>query len=339
MRRIFFLVILFLGIIIILFGFSELKGVLNTLRRQELRYLWIAVVVQLIWMLNDALEYRSLYRLMGIKDSLRKFILLASAATCVNVVAPSGGWGGTAIFIDNANKQEQPRGHAAAATALYLFLDYAAFLVLLSLGIIALFRRNRLNAGEITASALMVISVVILGILIYIGSRSGDRLGAILVWLSRRFNRMLWGIIKRDYFSEDRAQLFAMEVAEGLSITNERHERLLVPAAHALIAKGLMIAIMALIFIEFKVDLSVGTLIASYTLAYLFLVMSPTPYGVGVVEGILPLLLAGLGIQLGDAVIITLAYRAITFWLPFLLGGLSLRYLQRGEQTGRLENP
>jgi hypothetical protein len=122
-----------------------------------------------------------------------------------------------------------------------------------------------------------------------------------------------------------------MEVAEGLSIIHDRNERLLIPAAHALVSKALMITIMALTFIEFQVDWSIGSLIASYSLAYLFLVMSPTPSGIGVVEGILPLALAGLGIPLGEAIVVTLAYRAVTFWLPLLLGGISIRLLERQE--------
>jgi uncharacterized protein (TIRG00374 family) len=329
MRKYFFLAILVLGLIIVIISYSELQSIIKTLRRHDLRFLWIAVLVQLGWMLNDALEYRSLYRLMGVKDTLKQFFLLASAATFVNVVAPTGGWGGTAVFIDNAQKQKQPRGQAAAATALYLFLDYTAFSVLLGLGVIALFRRNRLNGGEISASILMVLSVIGLGFLIYVGSRSGEKLGDILVRLSHLVNRFLRPIIRREYFHEERARLFAMEVSEGLSIIHDRNERLLLPVAHAMIGKALMIVIMALTFIEFQIDWSVGMLIASYTLAYLFLVVSPTPSGIGIVEGILPLAMAGLGIPLGDAIVVTLSYRAVTFWIPLLLGGFSLRLLER----------
>jgi uncharacterized protein (TIRG00374 family) len=96
-----------------------------------------------------------------------------------------------------------------------------------------------------------------------------------------------------------------------------------------MIGKVLMIVIMALTFIEFQIGWSIGTLVASYTLAYLFLVVSPTPSGIGIVEGILPLAMVGLGIPLGEAIIVTLSYRAVTFWIPFLLGGISLRLLER----------
>jgi uncharacterized membrane protein YbhN (UPF0104 family) len=47
------------------------------------------------------------------------------------------------------------------------------------------------------------------------------------------------------------------------------------------------------------------------------------------VETLLPLALTSLGVAWEDAVIITLTYRGITFWIPLILGGISFRLLQR----------
>jgi glycosyltransferase 2 family protein len=329
MRKFFFIAVFFLAIIIVMFSFSELKNIVHTLKRHDLRFLSIAVGVQVLWMVNDAFEYRALYKLIGLKERFRQLFLLASAAAFVNVVAPSGGWGGTAVFIDNAGKRGHPRGHMAAATALYLFFDYTAFLFLLGWGILALFRRNRLNTGEITASILMVATVIGLGLLIYIGSKSAYQLGKILAWLGHQINRLLWPFLHHEYFHEERAILFGDEVAEGLAVARQNHQRLLLPMGHALINKILLVVIMALIFQEFHVEWTVSTIIASYAIGYLFLVISPTPSGIGIVEGILPLALSGLGIAWEDAIVITLTYRAVTFWIPLLLGGISFRILER----------
>lgn len=83
----------------------------------------------------------------------------------------------------------------------------------------------------------------------------------------------------------------------------------------------------------FQVPVSIGTLVAGTSLAYLFLIVSPTPSGVGIVEGILTLALRSMYIPGNDAIVITLAYRGVTFWFPLLLGGLSMRWLdtQRGQ--------
>jgi uncharacterized protein (TIRG00374 family) len=82
-------------------------------------------------------------------------------------------------------------------------------------------------------------------------------------------------------------------------------------------------------FLDFRVPYSLGTLIAGFSIAYLFLIISPTPSGIGIVEGILPLALNSLSVAWEDAVVVTLAYRAVTFWLPLGVGGLSFRLLQR----------
>jgi uncharacterized protein (TIRG00374 family) len=55
--------------------------------------------------------------------------------------------------------------------------------------------------------------------------------------------------------------------------------------------------------------------------------VSPTPSGIGIVEGALALTLASLDVDLSQAVIITIVYRGITFWLPLAVGALAFRAL------------
>jgi hypothetical protein len=82
-----------------------------------------------------------------------------------------------------------------------------------------------------------------------------------------------------------------------------------------------------MMFLAFGTEISIGTLVAGFSIGYLFLIVSPTPAGVGFVEGGLTLALTSLSVPLGAAAVITLAYRGITFWLPLLLGMLAFRIL------------
>jgi uncharacterized protein (TIRG00374 family) len=231
--------------------------------------------------------------------------------------------------VDDAGKRGQPRGLAAAVGALYLFLDYAAFMVVLAMGWVVYIRRNDLNAGEITASILMLAIVLAMGILIFIGSRSGEQLGRVLAWFSGRINRILWVFIQREYFHEVAAYEFGVEVAGGLSILRKRQRGILIPFLFALNGKLLQTLILGAVFWAFNVPFSPGTIIAGFASAYLFLIVSPTPYGIGVVETLLPLALISLGVAWEDSVLITLTYRGVTFWIPLTLGGVSFRVLQR----------
>lgn len=329
MRKIIIILIFFLASGLVLFSFGELENTWETLQKSDFRFMGLAILLVLAWTVSDALGYRSLFRLMDVDERLWRLVLLSSAANFINVVAPSGGFGGMAVFIDDAGRRKYPRGMAAAAAALHLFLDYAAFMVILGMGWVVLIRRNDLEMGEITASFIMLVLFIGLGIFIFIGSRSGEQLGRVLVWFARHLNRLLWPFVRRDYFHEETARVFSMEVAEGLSILRVQRRGVMVPFLFALASKTLQTLILLLTFLAFDVAFSAGTVVAGFASYYLFLIVSPTPSGIGVVETLLPLALRSLNVPWEQSVVVTLTYRSLTFWFPLLVGAISFRILQR----------
>lgn len=329
MRRILIVLIFFLLSGLVVLGFGELENTWKTLHHGDFRFMGLAILLLILWTLSEAWGYESLYRLMDVDESLLRLFLLSAAANFINVVAPSGGFGGLAVFIDDAGRRRYPRGLAAAAGALHLFLDYAAFMVILGLGWMVFIRRNDLKPGEITASIIMLGIVIALGILIWIGSRSGEQLGQVLAWLSRQLNRVVWPLLRKEYFREVAAKEFGVEVAEGLSILRTKHRGAVTPFLFAVISKLLQTAILAMTFLAFDVGFSLGTVVAGFASCYLFLIVSPTPSGIGVVETLLPLTLSSLNVPWEQAVVVTLTYRGFTFWLPLVIGGVAFRILQR----------
>ena len=88
-----------------------------------------------------------------------------------------------------------------------------------------------------------------------------------------------------------------------------------------------LLLILAVIFLAFNVPFSFGTIVAGFSLGYLFWIISPTPSGIGFVEGALTLGLTSMNVPLGAAAVIALAYRGVTFWFPMLIGMLAFRWL------------
>lgn len=329
MRKIIFILVFFLAIGFIALSFGEIEQTLATLQRAQLGFILVAALAQLGFLLSQTAAYRALYRLMGIAESLRHLGLVVVASNFLNVIAPSGGVSGIAIFVDDARRRDKSPGRTAAAAALYLFLDYAAFLCILGLGLLVLFRRGNLDAGEIGASALLTLICLAIGVLIYIGSHSGEQLGKILASLAGFANRVLFPFYRRKYVREARAYEFALEIAEGLSILRTEQRGLLIPFTYAFVGKVSQTLVLMFVFLAWGIDFSAGTVIAGFAIGYLFLIVSPTPSGIGVVEGVLPLALVSLRIPWSQAVVVTLSYRALTFWLTLLLGGVSFRVLQK----------
>ncbi len=329
MKKLFIVIVLFLSAVLIALSFSELETILLTLQKAHLKYFLLALVIQSIWFIATARMYQSIFHLLGMHDDVLTLTRMATAATFINIVAPTGGAGGIALFASEAHRRGHPTGKATVAAALFLLLDQAAFLAILALGLLVLFRRNDLDVGEISASLFLLIIAIAYAFTLYLGYRSAERLGNFLAKIARGVNRVVKFLGKENYLSEARAHAFAHEIADGFSGLTEKPSSLIRPILWGVLDKGLLMLILVCCFLAFEVPFSSGTIVAGFSLAYLFLIVSPTPSGIGIVEGIMPIALTSLNVDWSQAVVITLIYRAVTFWFPLAVGAWAFRSLHQ----------
>jgi uncharacterized protein (TIRG00374 family) len=329
MRKFILAVILLLGIIFVISRFTELQSIAETLQRGNLWFLGLALCIEIVWIINCGASFRAIYRAMGIEEKIVTLSFMVSAANLANTVAPSAGVGGLAIFISEARRRNYSPARVTVSGVLFLLFDYLGLICVLTLGIIVLIRRNDLTMVVITASALLVGLASMFAFLLNLGMQSAQALGNALAKMAHAINRLAHPFIHREYLSEARAHEFAHDAAEGLIEMRGRPKSMLLPMFLALTNKTFLVLILTLVFLAFKVPISVGTIIACFSIGYLFVIISPTPAGIGVVEGALTLALSSMYIPLNDAAVLTLAYRGITFWIPLLFGMVSLRVLER----------
>jgi hypothetical protein len=329
MRKLLVALVFLLAVYFVITRFTEAQQVAQTLQRGNLLWLLAAALLQITWLVNMAASYRAIYRALGVQEKIERLIPLTAAAFFVNLVAPVAGMSGLAVFITDARRRGQPVGRVSTASALLVLYDYAAFLIVLTLGLFILFRRNQLSGAEIVASLILVCIAAGLATLMYLGMRSAERLGRALAGIAGVVNRLARPFLHRDYLDVARAHEFAHDAAEGLHVARRTPENLLLPAALAMSSKAFMISILFFVFLAFRQPFSVTTLIAGFSIGYLFLIVSPTPSGIGFVEGALALVLTSLGVPLAAAVLISLAYRGITLWFPFAYGAVAIRWVSR----------
>jgi uncharacterized protein (TIRG00374 family) len=327
MRKIIISLVLFLGIVFVIIRLSELKNILDTLHRSNYRWLIAAIIIEILWLFNSASGYGSIFHLVGIKEKTSHLVLVATAANFVNVIAPSVGIGGMAVFLDDATRQNHPTGRVTVVGVLYILFDYLAFFCVLALGFLVLIRRNNLNAGELTAAAILLAIAAGVAFLLYLGYKSAERLGSALAWLARLVNRIMRPFIHRNYIQEKRARSFALEMAEGIAMLRGKRKELLWPFLFALNNFVLLIGVLACTFLAWGTPFSVGTLVGGFAISYLFLIVSPTPSGLGVVEGVMTIALNTLRVEWAAAALITLTYRFMTLWFPLAVGAIAFRIL------------
>jgi uncharacterized protein (TIRG00374 family) len=83
---------------------------------------------------------------------------------------------------------------------------------------------------------------------------------------------------------------------------------------------GLDIICLLLVMLAFHETLSPDKVVIAYAVANVVGTFSPTPGGLGAVEGVMIALLVGFGMPSAAAVAVVLAYRLINFWLPIPAG-------------------
>ncbi len=327
MRNFIIALILLLGVLFLITRFTEMQDVADVLARGNFWYIGPGVVCLFLWLFNLGWTYQSIFKVLNEDISAFYMARVATAAMFIGVIAPSGGLSGAAFLMANARSQGRSVGRTAVAGVLFVWLEYVATLITLTVGLAELSRRNELLWSEITASLILLFGALALAVLLYLGMKSATLLARVLAWGARMVNRVFKPFIHREYLSEKRAYSFALDAAEGISALKQNPRLILRPIFHALLNKAILIIILALMFLAFNIELSMITVVAGFSMAYLFLIVSPTPAGIGIVEGVMTVALRSLQVPIEASAVITLAYRGITFWLPVFLGIFAFRSL------------
>jgi uncharacterized protein (TIRG00374 family) len=336
MRKLILTGVILLAVLFFISRQADLGQVVETFQRGAPHWLLLAVVIHLVSVLNNGVTIRSIYRLLGLGEHVGRLTMLWCASVFFTIVTSSGGWGGMVVFVTDGRKRGLPGGRVTVALAMYYLFDFVAALLMVGLGLAVLIRRGRLETGEVVATVLLTIYASVLTIWLLLAWRSPDRLASILTKGGTLINRLLRRFVHRDYLDVDRARGLAHDMAAGLADLRRSRAGLLLPLALSLSHKALMISVLFFCFLAFSQPFSAGTLIAAYAIAYMFTVVTPTPGGIGLIEGILTVALAGIGVQLATAALIALSYTGITLWLPLLYGMLTFRWVGLGASPKTL---
>ncbi|HEY46976.1 MAG: hypothetical protein AMJ88_02930 [Anaerolineae bacterium SM23_ 63] len=324
MRKIIYVLLILLTIYYVSTHYEELKQVLEVFGEGDGRWLWAAVGIQILWMVNIAAAFQACYAVMGVKVRLVRLVILTSAAIFVNVVVPTYGVGTVAVLVTDGYRRGRPAGKVWTAVFLYTLFDYLGFMVVLLPAMIILDQLGAMNIVFITAGIFAAAVAVVLVAMALLGIWSEMKLVGTVSTVVPLVNKSLRPFLRRELIDPQRAKTFVREISEGLMLIRRSPKYLLGPAALALSRKLLMIMILYMVSRAFHHPLSLGVLIATFGISYLFSVASLTPSGVGIVEGAMVITLVALDIPLPTAVAIALAYRGITLWLRLAYGGLAL---------------
>lgn len=292
--------------------FAQIETITKTLERGRWQCLLAAAACQCLYYWLYALNYQYAFQLVGIAGRAWELLPVLLGSLTLGEVAPFGWAAGSALFIRHAAARGTDPPRAAVATLLAQAADLLAFFVLFALGMLFLFRQHDLRRYELVSAAmLLVMNLALVGLL-----ATGLWRPESFCWLSR------WSPA-------------ANRLITNLTLTADTiracPHRLAAPLGAALGAQGVNLFSLFLVFQAFGQTIRLGPLVAGYGIGTLTWMLSPIPSGIGMVEGAIALVYTSLGVPAGSAAVISVAYRGLSFWFPFLAGIPCLRRLNIAE--------
>jgi len=324
-RRVIFQLLLLGALWFTVAHLADAQRLLTVFRQGRWAWTAAAVGIQGLYFLLFTAVYRSAFDTVGVASSLRQLLPIVFASVAVNVTTPAAGFGGAALFVDDAARRGQPPGRAAAGLLLALIADLAAFMLLLVAGLAVLFTHRDLRLYEVFTAAALFGLVATLSLVLLVGLWRPQWVRRLLGWaqgIQRWFARRLF---RGRGSPGDWAERTAAEFGEAAAAVVAHPRRLARTVGVAMAAHLTDLAGLYLLVLAFHGPVGPGVLVAGYAMGILFWNISITPQGIGVVEGVMTLVFASLGVPIERAAVITLAFRGLTFWLPMAAGFVILR--------------
>lgn len=347
-RRWILWLLVFICVWIVIGRIAEFGKLTATLANGTWEWVILAAVLQLAFYAIYSVIYEVAFDTVQVRSSIKELLPVVFSAVFINVALPTGGASGVALFIDDAARHGQSPARAAAGVLLVLTVDFLAFTILLALGMVVLASSGQLHAYDITAAAILLLLIGGLTVALLLGLWRPHLLLRILHFTQRVVNRAAGWFKRPPLLPEDWAAVHAMDFSAASIAISCEPWKLSRAFIIALFAHGVNLTSLFALFLAFYGPVDVGKVLAGYAIGNLFWIVSITPQGVGVVEGVMTLVYSSLKIPVAKAAVIVLAYRGLGFWLPLIIGSILVRKVrtftelpppQPGEHTARHKPP
>jgi len=328
--RLLYAALLFCGAAAAALHLAEVEQVWRAVKHGAWGWIALAAFLQFVFLLNLSAFYSAIYQALKLPERFTRLFLLVLAAAFTTVVAPGGSLSGAGLMVYDATRRDLEAARVALANVLFYLLDYLAFLLVLTAALFYLFTRGALLEYQMTAAAVLAALVAAALLLLVFSALRPEALPGFIGRVAGPFSRRLPAAAgHRVRAWEEKIAGFTSRLAAAARTMRKDKGGLARPALHALLVEIIGLFQLQALFLAFGGHPAPGQLITGYALGVLFMIVSITPSGVGIMEGAMTAAFASVGIPLEQAALATFTYRALSFWLPMAIGFLALRRVVR----------
>ncbi|MBI2356942.1 flippase-like domain-containing protein [Candidatus Dojkabacteria bacterium] len=312
---------------------DDFRTLYNTIQKANPLYLLNAMFLGVANFILLSFVFQSSFKLISNDTKYPNLFAKSVIYHFLTLSNPLGTAGSSAYLINYL--VERGLSHIKAVFGILvanLSLNFS-FLLILAFTLYNLSIHNKLEEYQWVAAGLVFginLGLILLIIFFVITPKFSARMA---YKITAFINKITTSIIKKDLFSTKTVEEYTHE-ARSLSDRFDRSiynfiKNLPLPLAY----HGINILILFLSFYSFDILIPLAGILTLYGVIMLFTVVSPTPQGIGIVEGLSYTAAVSVGIGPSEALFGILIYRVAVVWIPALLG-LSLFKWSTGEKSG-----
>ena len=335
-RRILLLVLLFGFTLLIVTRFTSMQNLVSTLIDGEWTWIMAAVAIHLLYFFLDAVLHKYSFATVGVETRVLDLFPVLLAALFVNAVAPTGGTGGAAVFIDYTTRQGQSGARTAVGVILALIADLSTLIPFLAYGVVFLYMQNKMKFYLMIGVGIFLIFISGLSGLLYLAYTRVDLLERLFQWLHRTTNHIAGWFHHPNFLDDKWAEKNKQGFVHGANAIKSHPKKFTLTLFWGMVTHIVNLAGLYMFFLGYQQPVQPGTLISAFGLGIVFYVISFIPQGVGAVEGIMGLVFISMGIPRAKAAAIAFAFRGVNFWIPVALG---LIFLPKVSSGNKLDTP
>ena len=313
-----------IAILVIMLYFVGIDNVVSALKDADKGLILLAVIIQFITFVLYTYRWQLISGRVDINVSLKKLLPMTLLGLAINNITPSGRGGGEPVRGYVLSKETDTHVEDAFATVVAdRALDTFPFIVLAAVTVIGVTFYIELELWIVIVMILAVFAIIALLIMIIymsINHEFGLRVNGWILKLVRRFYK------KNTPELEEKITSAVLGFQDTMSTL--LHDRKILGIALPLSLGIWFIEILRvyLVFLAFGVTVSPITIAEVFILAILVGMIPLLPGGIGAVDGIMIIFYSAAGISPSVAAAATVVERLISFWLPTILGMLTLPY-------------
>ena len=315
-------------VVVVMLKSAEIEEMKRLLLRADPMWLLLACAAQFGHYISQAWLFCECFSLSGHAVRLTRMSYYILGFTAINRLVPTGGASGSTYVVSQTAHDNVPAPSGIFAVAMSYAFDYITFVSFIAGTLLYLFIHHQLQRAEAVAFVVLVVLITGILTLLWMVMRAQHRLERILVALARHWSRLT----RRDIDALALSASLSERVRENWAMISSRRGMAWKTLPPAYLMHALDIATIYFIFQGFGLSGHVGVVTIGYSMAWLLSLASLIPSGLGVFEVSMAMIYKTYGIPFETAVLVTGAYRLLSFWLPIPVGLAAIRVVQIKEK-------